>query len=250
MGLIGVGSYIFIYYDTMKKADEEYADLKEYIKTSDFMNKGDGKEKPILTYENIEGIKVLEKYGDLYRKNNDFIGWLTIPDTHIDYPVMYAKDDPEYYLHKDFYGNYSYAGCLFADVNSNPLDTAINNVLIYGHNMKAGTMFHDLLKYDDESFYKEHKIIRFDTIEELGEYEVIGAFYTQLYSADDTSHFHYYEYFAGNKDMFNQYISFIKSNTGYNTTAVPQYGDKLITLSTCAYHTKNGRFIVVAKKIN
>lgn len=248
-GLIGVGGYLFVYYRNLIKADIQYADLKEYIKSSDMAEETGGKDMPLLTYEDVDGISVLEKYVELYKKNNDFVGWLTIPGTHIDYPVMYSRDEPEYYLHKDFYKEHSYAGCLFADVNSNPLDSQINNVLIYGHNMKGGTMFHDLLKYADEEFYKDHKVIKFDTIDEVAEYEIVGAFYTQIYPVDDTKHFHYYEYFRGNKEDYDQYISFVKRSTNYNTTADPVYGDKLITLSTCAYHTANGRFVVVAKKI-
>ena len=111
-------------------------------------------------------------------------------------------------------------------------------------------MFRELLQYDDESFYKKHKNIKFDTLYETGTYEVIGAFRSEIYSDDDTEHYHYYEFFnAADKAEFDEYIDFVKSNTSYDSGVTAEYGDELITLSTCASHTEDGRFVVVARRI-
>jgi sortase B len=241
-------AYIGIYCYSNYKSENRYEDLRQTIvEDSEAL---DDSGNPI--YVDIDDLRLMKKYMNLYNQNNDFIGWLTIPDTNIDYPVMYTPDDEEYYLHRDFDGNYSAAGALFVDGSATPIgDNISDNTIIYGHHMKYGSMFHDLLKYEDEEFYQNHKYITFDTIEELGTYEVIGAFRTQIYDEDDTEHYHYYEFFnAADEEEFDDYIEFVKNNTPYTTDSTAAYGDKLITLSTCAYHTTNGRYVVVAKKIN
>lgn len=110
-------------------------------------------------------------------------------------------------------------------------------------------MFHDLLKYENESFYKNHKYIQFDTIYGNGTYEVIAAFRTHILTEKEDG-FRYYQFFnAEDKSAFNQYVSGCKALTGYTIDTDASYGDSLLTLSTCAYHTDNGRFVVVAKKL-
>lgn len=238
------GGYIVVYYYTSSQNEKKFEEIKEFVDED-------------IAYENGEPAYVkqgddyiLAKYKRILEENADFIGWLKIDGTNIDYPVMYTPNDPEYYLHTDFDGEYSAAGTLFVDSHSNPHKETSDNILIYGHNMKAGTMFHDLLSYEDEGFYKEHKLITFDTIDELGTYEVIAAMRTEVYADDDTEHYHYYEFFnAADKEEFDEYVSFAKSNTPYHIETTAEYGDKLITLSTCAYHNDNGRYVVVAKKI-
>lgn len=190
----------------------------------------------------------LRKYDELYKKNPDFFGWLKIEGTVIDYPVMYTPRDSEYYLHRDFYGNYSDSGMLFIDGEC-PADG--NYYLIYGHHMNNGTMFGELPKYKDKAFYEDHKLVFFDTRYELRDYEVVAAFYGKAYPDDEEEgHFCYYRY----KDLrsesaFNEYVKNIKSLAIYDTGITPKYGDELITLSTCNYHTSDGRFVVVARRI-
>lgn len=241
---IASGGYIVIYYYTSSQNEKKFEELKEFVDEDIVDEKGEP------AYVKQGDNYILAKYKRLLEQNGDFIGWLKIDDTNIDYPVMYTPNDPEYYLHTDFDGEYSAAGTLFVDSNSNPRKEASDNILIYGHNMKSGTMFHDLLSYEDEAFYKEHQYITFDTIEELGTYEVIAAMRTVVYDDEDIEHYHYYEFFdAEDKEEFDEYVRFVKENTPYQIETTAEYGDKLITLSTCAYHNDNGRYVVVAKKI-
>lgn len=191
--------------------------------------------------------KVLDQYKDLYAENQDMTGWLSIDGTMIDYPVMQC-DDNEYYLHHDFYGKEDKYGCLFvkdiADVN-----TPGTNFIIYGHNMKDGSMFGDLDRYKDESFYQEHSLISFHTLYEERTYEIMSVFLSQVYDKDEDV-FKYYEFYQA--DTENEFLGFyenVKKMSLYDTGVTAEYGDTFLTLSTCAYHVEDGRLVVVAKRI-
>ncbi len=190
---------------------------------------------------------ILDEYAGLYAENSDTIGWLKIDGTEIDNVVMYVPRNNDKYLHTDFYGNYSYRGCLFVDGWCDVLSS--DNIIIYGHNMKDGSMFGALMGYVSEDFYKQHRLISFDTVYEKQSYEIVAAIKTSLVP-DGADGFKYYEYTgSGNDASFDEYAEFIEENRLYDTGIKLSPGDKLLTLSTCAYHTDDGRFIVVARKI-
>ncbi len=188
------------------------------------------------------------KYQALFEKNRDFAGWLCINDTKINYPVMRSPDDdPEYYLHRAFDGSKSKSGIPFLGKGSPP---DANNILVYGHNMKNGTMFADLLQYADADFAATHSVIRFDTLTAEAAYELVAAFYSRVYAVDESGVFRYYNYGGElDEDTFTQYIENVRQSALYDTGISPSYGDKLLTLSTCSYHTGDGRFVVVARKV-
>lgn len=188
---------------------------------------------------------VLPEYEALCAENPDTIGWLKIDGTGIDNVVMYAPDEIDKYLHTDFYGNYAYRGCLFMDEYCDIFSS--DNIIIYGHNMTDYTMFGSLMYYVNEDFYKAHKTISFDTIYEKQTYEIVAAVKTALVPEGEGG-FKYYEYTGHDDGQFNEYVKFLEENKLYDTDAEIEPGDKLLTLSTCAYHVKDGRFIVVAKK--
>lgn len=189
----------------------------------------------------------LRKYDELYNRNPDFFGWLKIEDTVIDYPVMYTPRESEYYLHRDFYGEYSESGMLFMDGDC-PADGSY--ALIYGHHMKNGSMFGSLPDYREREFYEAHKTIFFDTRYEQRDYEVVAAFYAKIYDeAEEAQHFCYYKYKdLSDRSDFDAYVTYVRQNAIYDTGVVPVWGDELITLSTCNYHTEDGRFVVVARR--
>ncbi len=250
---LGSGGYLGYYFYNIKKSQDSFDDLKALITDdgnsggSDTGTAGDA-ESGGLEYEVINGVKVQTKLAGVYAKNNDFIGWLKIDGTNVDYPVMYTPTDEQKYLHLDFYQEYSSSGTLFLSKNSDPFQPS-DNILIYGHNMKAGTMFHTLLQYESQDFYKEHKTFTFDTINENGTYEVIAAFRTEIDESNDKL-FKYYEFNnAADQAEFDEYVSKVKKMTPYSIDTTAEFGDKLVTLSTCAYHASEGRYVVVAKKI-
>ncbi len=180
----------------------------------------------------------------LWEQNNDFAGWLSIAETGIDYPVMFTPNEPEYYLRKGFDKSYADSGSLFIGEGCEPEGS---NVIIYGHHMNDGTMFGSLLEYADPAYYQAHPTIRFDTLHANAEYEVISAFYSRIYKVDETNVFRYYQYTdLTDPAQFNGYMTQISAAALYPTEATAEYGDRLLTLSTCSYHTKDGRFVVVA----
>lgn len=189
--------------------------------------------------------QLLPQYQALFEENPDFFGWLTIPDTKIDYPVMHSPDDPEKYLHADFDGQYSFAGTPFVDASC---DLESDNILIYAHNMLDGSMFRSLLNYQEKTYWQKHPVILFNTLYEEQEYEVLAAFYDRVYYKTETC-FKFYQFInaAGEAD-FDDAIANFREKSLYDTGVSAAYGDKLITLVTCAYHTDNGRFVVVARR--
>ncbi len=259
---IGCAIYLISYFMESKKSEDTVDGLKDLVISEDeedeivfdsnyeevvVATETDAGQIEEIKYIDFDGTLVQKKYARLYRQNNDFIGWIKIEDTDIDYPVMQSMYEEEYYIYRDFEKQSSSAGTLFADTSSDIVMS--DNILIYGHNMHTGKMFHDLLEYENEDFYKDHKTFTFNTIHGDGTYEVIAAFRTKIYEVDYTG-FKYYQFFdASSEEEFMSYVKNCVSMTPYTIVNDVKYGDKLITLSTCAYHTTNGRFVVVAKKI-
>ncbi|MCR5421257.1 MAG: class B sortase, partial [Lachnospiraceae bacterium] len=200
----------------------------------------------------------IKKY---YEQNQDIIGWLKVDDMVIDYPVMQTMDNEDYYLDRDFNKNSSSAGSLIMDTDSVVGDgTRANdykdgtkpstNLIIHGHNMRNGSMFGDLDKYRKQDFERAHNIIRFNTLYEEREYEIVSVFLSQVYKATQTDVFKYYKFFeAANEEEFNDFYKNIKKLQLYDTGVTAEYGDEFITLSVCAYHVTNGRLVVVGKRI-
>ena len=178
--------------------------------------------------------------------NSDVVGWIKIENTNIDYPVMQNED---YYLHRNIYKNYSSHGTPYLAEYCNVQYS--DNLIIYGHHMNDNSMFAQLDNYKKHSFYENHKYIKFysyyngKTIEKT--YEVAIAFKTVVYSDKG---FKYYNYtnFSDVQEL-NDFIENCRKLEFYNTGIDINYGDKLITLSTCEYSQKNGRIVVVAKQI-
>lgn len=192
------------------------------------------------------GHPILGKYKSLYMENGDLAGWLTVEGTKIDYPVMQCEDD-EYYLHHDFDGKDSKYGCLYVREKAD-LEEGTNFV-IYGHNMRDGSMFGELDLYLEEEFYREHSRISFDTLYEEHTYEILAVFRSRIYGEKDDVFKYYQFYEAETKEEFDDFYENIKELSLYDTGVTARFGDKLITLSTCAYHVKDGRLAVVAKRI-
>ena len=190
-----------------------------------------------------EELTAFEKYADVYAQNSDLVGWISIPGTRIDYPVMQTKDTPNFYLKHAFDKSYSSYGVPYMQENC---DVGISdNLVLYGHHMNNGSMFSDLCKYESEDFYREHKTIRFDTLDSFGEYEVIAAFKTVAYSEEGFKYYHFVN--AESAGAFDGFIAECKALALYETSVSAEYGDQLITLSTCEYSRTNGRMVVVAK---
>lgn len=197
-----------------------------------------------VTEERTEKMIQLE---ELQKENEEIIGWLEIAETNINLPVCQAQDN-SYYLTHNYKKEKATSGALFLDKDFD-LDKPSTNYLIYGHRNKNGTMFEDLMKYKDEQFFKSHPTIKFTTTKEDTEYQIIAVFFSRVYYKDEQNVFRYYQFVnAENETEYNEYISNCKKASIYDTGATAEYGEQLLTLSTCEYSQEDGRFAIVAKK--
>jgi len=189
---------------------------------------------------------ILPEYGELFLQNPDMVGWIKIEGTNINYPVMQTPNEPNFYLKHNFEKEYSDLGTPYVQEDCDI--AASDNLVIYGHHIKGQKMFGALEEYKSQSFYEEHKTIQFDTLTQHNEYEVIAVFKTVAYSSEG---FRYYDFVnAENEDEFNAYVEKCKELALYDTGVTAEYGDRLITLSTCEYSAQNCRLVVVAKKVD
>lgn len=198
-----------------------------------------------IVEENIENQEERKiDINKLYEENKDIVGWLKIDNTTINYPIMQNINDPNYYLHRDFYKNYSSYGTPYMAKQCN-LNS--DNIVIYGHHMKNNKMFGELEKYKSKDFYNNHKIITFTTLEKEYSYEIFAVFKTTVYTKNT---FRYYENINfENKKMYDDFINICKDKSLYQTGIKIKDKEKLITLSTCEYSNKNSRLVIVARKI-
>ena len=190
---------------------------------------------------------ILPEYQELYEMNSDLIGWLKIEDTDINYPVMQTPDEKDFYLRRNFNKEYSTGGCLYAREQCNVFLPS-DNITIYGHHMRNGSMFADLDGYNRESFWETHSEITFNTLYEHHTYQVFAVFKT---SASVDKGFKYHQFVdADSQEDFDDFITTCKELSFYDTGITPEYGDKLICLSTCEYTLENGRMVVAAVRID
>lgn len=185
---------------------------------------------------------------NLYLENSDMVGWIQIEGTNIDYPVMQTPSDPTYYLKHDFEKNYTDYGCPFMQADCD-VQAPSDNAIIYGHNMKDGSMFADLAKYRSKDFWQAHKTVWFDTVLGSCAYEIFAVIHTTV-QADDADAFPFYWFVdAAAPEDFADYVSACKARALYDTGISAKYGDKLLTLSTCDNIADDGRLLVIAKRI-
>ena len=240
--------YLGAYYQVSAKSAREFEELSALKKAGAWaVNSGNKKVEVHLTDKDTPIPDILPEYKKIHQKNQKLIGWVKIDDTIIDYPVMQTVNN-EYYLDHNFNQEEDRNGCIFMDYQCDVIK-GCDNMILYGHHMKSGKMFGTLNKYSEESYYEEHPIIQFDTIYEKGKYQVMYVFRSKVYSEEDVT-FKYYQFINAASEMeFNSYLNEMAALSLYDTGVVASYGDKLLTLSTCDYQEKKGRFVVVAKKI-
>ena len=193
--------------------------------------------------------EVLPAYRDLYEQNPDLIGWLRIDGTDIDLPVVQTPGDNEYYLRRGFDRFYAVGGTLFLDERcSVEPDAPTDNWLIYGHNMRDGSMFGQLVRYRDEAFCQAHPTFTFDTLYETATWQVAAVLDTAL-GADELPYYTFFD--ADNKLDWQRRVAAITEKSLYDTGVTPAYGTQLLTLSTCG-DTRIGtdaRFALLAVRV-
>lgn len=239
-----LGAAVFCFYQIYHhytQVDEQAEEFKHIAEIVEQVQDTDGEPEPPQNEEDL----VLPAYSELFLQNADMVGWIKINGTIINYPVMQTKNKPNYYLKHNFNKEYSDLGVPYVQENCD-LATS-DNLIIYGHHIKGQKMFGALEDYKSQSFYEKHKIIQFDTLTEHAEYEIIAVFKTVAYSSEG---YRYYDFVdAEDESSFAAYVDKCRELSLYDTGVSAEYGDNLITLSTCEYSANNGRLVVVAKKI-
>lgn len=190
--------------------------------------------------------KILSQFQALHAINKDMVGWIEIPGTEINYPVVQSPYEANFYLRKNFYKEKATCGTIYVREACNVFAPS-DNVTIYGHNMRNGTMFADLHLYEEKSFWWDNRYIFFDTLYEYHTYEIFAIF---ISTADLDVGFKYHIFDdARNQQEYDEFVAKCKELSLYDTGITPEYGEKLITLSTCDKSIDDGRFVVVARRV-
>lgn len=200
-------------------------------------------ERPAL----VGGNDFLPWYMDLHAQNSDMVGWIEIEGTKVNYPVMQSSPEgANFYLYSNFDKEYSVRGSIYAYEGCDVFAPS-DNITLFGHNMKDGSMFAYLGNYYDKATWEQNSLIFFDTLTESHVYKIFAVFKT---TGNDNEGFAYHLMTdAENEAQFNQFVSECKRLSFYDTGITPVYGDKMICLSTCEYTLDNGRFVVAAVRI-
>lgn len=190
---------------------------------------------------------MLVEYGEIYAQNPDLVGWIRIDGTKLDNPVMQTPDNPNYYLSHDFTGMASDWGAIYAREECD-INLPSDNITLYGHNMRDGSMFAFANDYVNRETWENNPLIFFDTLYEYHVYKIFAVFKT---SANIGEGFTYHNMIdASDKEDFDNFIATCKELSFYDTGITPQYGDKIICLSTCEYTLHNGRLVIAAVRIS
>jgi sortase B len=188
----------------------------------------DIKESSSKTGEKTSAMQDLE---NIQEENKEIVGWIEIEDTNINYPVLQTSNNDN-------------TGSIFLDQNVD-LDKGSNNYLIYGNCDDSEETFKDLLKYENEFFYKKHKYIRFITNNEDSTFEIMAIFHSNVTNNSDQ----YYFINADNETDYDNYVESAKKASIYDTGVNAKYGDTLLTLNTCENTETHTSFVIIAKKV-
>ncbi len=170
-------------------------------------------------------------YSAIVEQNPETVGWITIPDTKINFPVLQTVDN-DYYMNHNFENEYEYRGTIFMDYRNNPTDLDANTI-IYGHNAYDGTVFSDLANYDDIEFYKEHPVIEFNTLDSYYKWKIYAVFITNQVASEDNGYVFNFIYPHMEGENFKGYVKELNKRTLYYTGVDIQDGDRILTLSSC-----------------
>ena len=190
--------------------------------------------------DNVINKDSLSKYEQLLEINKDVVGWINVPNTKIDYPIMQSYDNL-YYLDKTINLEKNRAGSIFMDFR-NSGDGQDKHTIIYGHHMRDGTMFKGLIKYENEDFFNNQNIIQVDTLFEEQKWEVFCAYVTGI-------DFDYLRTHFNTPDEYTTFLTMIQEKSLFPSDVVLTENDQILTLSTCTYDYNEARLVVHAKKI-
>ena len=193
---------------------------------------------------------LLAYYNALAEKNPDMIGWISIADTPVDYPVMYTPEEPQYYLNRDFDRKYTAEGMPFLDARCDAAAPS-DNLIVYGHNMRSGRMFGTLSRYRDEEYRQAHSLISFDTLTERRMYRLYAGFVIRLAGNEqDADTMCYRVDLTSDGEQLQALLDYASQHALFIDPEVePRLQDQLLTLSTCTSVRRNERFVLMAVRV-
>lgn len=256
--LFAVSAFLLIrYYVQINRSEKDYKELSQIKQDaltqaqSQAPSSETGEEQgpamvEVTDPDTGETMLVLPEYAPIYELNSDTVGWIKIDGTNIDYPVVQRKEITDYYLYKNFYGEYNNQGTIYVREQCDVFAPS-DNVTIYGHRTNAGTMFGALQEYKSKEFWQSHQYIQFDTLTEHHTYKIVAVF--TIESTEDSDFLYHLFVDAQDDAEFDQFVTKAKSYSLYETGVAAGPGDKLITLSTCEGYGNLGRLVVVAKRV-
>ncbi|MBU9711724.1 class B sortase [Evansella tamaricis] len=250
--LFSLYNILEFFYDRFQ-TKQLYSSVQEEFVTSNRVNdlplvKGISRGKTGVALMNHYGITapteedpiINEKFLPLIERNTDTVGWISVPNTDIDYPVV-KTDNNHFYLEHDFDKEPSRAGSIFMDYR-NDGDTSDRHTIIYGHNMRDGTMFQQLAYYKEEDFFHDNLTITFHSLYDETEWEIFSAYVT-------TTDFYYIvTSFRSNRDYMD-FLHELMGKSAFSTDVELTEHDQILTLSTCTYEFNDARYVVHARKI-
>ena len=260
LAIFGISAFhVVTYFVESKEQEAHYDELSDIVKDAQEAAKAttsapEKETKPAEATgsedtEPAEDGGMLPGYAELYEINNDLVGWMRIEGTEIDYPVMQTPGRTDFYLKRNFDKDHSERGCLYVREECDVFRPS-DNVTIYGHTMMDGSMFAYLHEYQDKEVWEDNRLIFFDTLYEYHVYEIFSVFITTASLGEGFS-YHQMED-AESEEDFDEFIAKCKALALYDTGITPEYGDKIICLSTCEYSDPdgNGRLVVAAVRIS
>ena len=189
---------------------------------------------------------VLPEYAELIQQNPEMVGWISIDDTGINYPVV--QKDNTYYLTHGFDQSNNTNGSIFMDERCSIVSPTINTI-IYGHNMKSGMMFGGLKNYLQAGYLESHKYIQFNTIYEKRTYEIVAVCLSEVQYQDEDA-YRYYDFITSTSTQdLQDFVENVDALAVCGNADGLTLQDKLLTLSTCNSYTEDGRLFVVAKQV-
>ncbi len=233
--LIAVGYFVWSEYQK-QKAKQAIQEVQEFMDSSS------------VEGANTQDEEKIGKLKALQEQNPDIKAWIKIEGTQIHYPILQSEDN-EYYLTHNYKKEKSSYGSIYLK-NTVNIENQNANLILYGHNMKDGEMFQNLLNYKEKSYWEEHKNVTFVMENEVRKYEIIAVFPSRIFYQNEKNVFRYYNYTSlDTQEIYQEYIENINAIKLYDTGITAQYPEPLLTMITCEYSQENGRMVVVAKQV-
>lgn len=234
------GYKLFSTLNEYKVAQRTYNELSEQFVSTEAPAATDTPVTEAEPVEDKETSPITVDFEKLFAQNEDVCGWLYSEGTVINYPVAQGSDNNEY-LHHLLDGTYNSSGTLFVDCECGPEFSGTNTV-IYGHNMKDGSMFNSLLNYKEQTYYEEHPVIYLNTPKQNYKIEVFSAYICNYDSDTYTRDFYSAEDYAA-------WVAKMQGQSDFSSDVEVTANDRVITLSTCTYEYDNARFVVQGKLV-